>query len=128
MPIGRPMGSAMPCPLSTHAITATVPAIRAVEYPNMRPRVSHGASRSNATNDCQWRLALISQPAGWLSEIFGLAIMAILDLFCRPGSHQEGLITLGTSNLQERKLHLGGEGLCSKPRSGERQGAEGSHR
>ena len=48
MPTGRPTGSAIPCPLSTHIITPTVPAIRAVEYPNMRPRVSHGASRKSA--------------------------------------------------------------------------------
>ena len=36
MPIGRPAGSAIPCPLSTQVITATVPAIRAVEYPITR--------------------------------------------------------------------------------------------
>jgi hypothetical protein len=57
------MGSAMPFPLSTHAITATVPAIRAVEYPITRLRVSHGASRRNARNDCHLRMPVGDEAA-----------------------------------------------------------------
>jgi hypothetical protein len=65
------MGSAIPCPLSTQAITATVPAIRAVEYPNMRLRVSHGASWRNETSDRQLLLPATDEAAEQLSNSLG---------------------------------------------------------
>src|SRR5205814_7088322 len=84
VPTGRPMGSAIPCPLSTHVITATVPAIRAVEYPNTRPRVSHGPSRSSARHDCHRRPPLMNQLVGRLSGAFGHLAVSILPSFRSP--------------------------------------------